>query len=70
MAKHEVFRREIADRFEQPKLGCDARFDDLSFQLASRAALTSSATSVSSQQISMVSGESLDADYYASSEVA
>lgn len=59
MAKHEVFRREIADRFEQPKLGCDARFDDLSFQLA-RAAMTSSATTASSQQSSMVTGESLD----------
>ena len=62
VAKQEAFRREIADRLEQHKLGCDARFDDLSFQIATRAALTSSATTASSQQSSMVSGESLDVD--------
>ena len=57
-----VFLRDIADRLEQHKLGCDARFDDISFQLATRAALTSSATTASSQQSSLVSGESPDED--------
>lgn len=60
--KQKDFHRDIADRLEQHKLGCDARFDDISFQLASRAALTSSATTASSQQSSLVSGESLDED--------
>jgi hypothetical protein len=59
--QQEAFRREVADKFEQTRLGHDARFDDLASQIATMAqASSSSATTASSLPSSEVSRSSFD----------
>lgn len=55
--QQEAFRREVADQFEQTRLGNDARFDDLTSQIASLAAASSSSATTASSLTSLPSSE-------------